>query len=451
MTESKPSRPFFAAWAIALVATVGAFGAAALPAAASPLASITMSPKFAPPTTHVTLHGTAFGAGDQVIVLFGDSQVATATADQSGAFEAAFDVPKGAPPGQATVTANGSPSGRSAEATFTVRTNWTQLGFDATRTFDNPFENVLSSSNVHKVRIRWKYRFARHLAIGASPTVVAGVVYASDGYGDLSALDAATGQARWTVTPDPRHPIRTVTVTSDTVYVSSEDGVHALDRTTGAERWQFGLFEPDVVTVANGLVYVGGFGGIYALDPATGVEQWWTYEPGTSPAVSGSDLFVGTSDDAVVALDGSTGSVLWSVKVDGVPSIPSVGQGVVYAATDAGTVYALRAADGHQVWRVATGEAGTNSAVAVAGQSVFVGATSSTYALDASTGAGLWQAPAGGATPAVAADIVFVGGLAFDAATGEQVWDTHLTASAPVVADGVVYLATKRILYAFGR
>jgi outer membrane protein assembly factor BamB len=100
---------------------------------------------------------------------------------------------------------------------------------------------------------------------------------------------------------------------------------------------------------------------------------------------------------------------------------------------------------------VDTGETGTHSAVAVAGRSVFVGGASSTYALDASNGDTEWRAPVGGTTPAVAADVVFVGGAAFSATTGQQVWDPRLTASAPVVADGTIYLATKKILYAFGR
>jgi len=63
----------------------------------------------------VTVHGAAFGHGDQVTVWFGKEQVASATADQAGGFSAAFHVPKGAPPGAGTVRAEGSPSGRSAE------------------------------------------------------------------------------------------------------------------------------------------------------------------------------------------------------------------------------------------------------------------------------------------------------------------------------------------------
>ena len=417
----------------------------------SPAASITLSPKFAPPTTRVTVHGTAFGHGDRVTVLFARKQVASATADESGAFTATFHVPAGAPPGQHTVTAEGSPSGRSAEATFTVRTNWAQWGFDATRGLDNRFENVISGSNIRKLHVRWTYRFAHALGLGPSPAVAAGIVYVSDGSGDLSALDAATGQARWTVTLDPRHAARTVTVSSETAYVSSETGVHALDRATGAERWQFGLFEPDVVTVANGLVYVGGFGGVYALDPATGVEQWWTYVPGTSPAVSGTQLLLGARDGAIDALNGSTGAVLWRVKVDGVPSTPSVAGGTVYAATDAGTVYALRTSDGQEVWHTQTGEQGTRSGVAVAGKRVFVATPTSTYAFDASSGAVLWQAAAAGTTPAVAADVVYVGGTAFDVSTGDQLWDSGLVAPTPAVADGIAYLTATKGVYAFGR
>src|SRR5262249_23274073 len=162
------------------------------------------------------------GGGDQVTVWFGQKQVAAATADQDGAFAATFRIPRGAPPGQRSVKAQGSPSGRSAEAAFTGRTNWAQWGFDAARGFDKPVENEISGSKVEKVHLRWTYRFAHASGPASSPVVAAGIAYVSDGYGDLSALDVATGRARWTVTLDPGHAVRPVTVSSETVYASSE-------------------------------------------------------------------------------------------------------------------------------------------------------------------------------------------------------------------------------------
>jgi outer membrane protein assembly factor BamB len=435
---------------VALIASLGwsATGTAAF--AASVAATMSMTPRFGSPTTPVTVKGGGWAPGETVKILFGQKKVASAMADDSGAIDATFDVPKSAPPGQHEVKAKARDSGDSAKGIFTVRTNWPQLGFDLARTFANPFENVIAPDNVAKLHREWRYRLPSHQGFASSPVVTAGVVYVADGAGDLSAVEAATGDLRWQVTLDAPYGIRSPTVTTDTVYASSEYGVFALDRASGAVRWEFGLFEPASVTVANELVYVGGYGGLFALDAATGVEQWWQYMPMTVPAVAGDVLFVGGRDEAVHALDALTGATLWRTDVDGVPAAPSVSNGIVYA-TAAGSVVALQASDGAPVWRYLTGDTRYGLGTAVAGGRVFVGMPDGTYALNAGTGAFLWRAPVGGLTPALANGVVYVGGRACDAATGQILWNSGIEAAAPAVADGIAYLAAQHYLYAMGR
>jgi len=113
---------------LVVLAAVVASGIVPAPAAASPLASITLSPRFGPPTTPVTVRGSGFAHGESVKIWFGRKEVAGTTTDKTGGFVAAFNVPRGASPDQHGVKARGKTSGLKAKAIFTVRTNWSSGG-----------------------------------------------------------------------------------------------------------------------------------------------------------------------------------------------------------------------------------------------------------------------------------------------------------------------------------
>lgn len=101
--------------------------------------------------------------------------------------------------------------------------------------------------------------------------------------GNLFALDAETGEQKWT-SPDSLNIYSGPTVGTEKVYVSSRDGtLNALDADTGDILWQFTepSSEIDVCpTVADGLVYVGtGDTFLYAVDTETGEKAWTFTEP----------------------------------------------------------------------------------------------------------------------------------------------------------------------------
>ena len=82
------------------------------------------------------------------------------------------------------------------------------------------------------------------------------------------------------------------------VYVGSEDGrLYALDARTGQEKWSFQTFQSVVSSpaVAGGMIYIGSFDGrLYALDARTGQEKW-SFKTGSqvlsSPAVAGGVVY----------------------------------------------------------------------------------------------------------------------------------------------------------------
>ena len=219
-------------------------------------------------------------------------------------------------------------------------------------------------------------------------------------------------------------------------------GVSAFDAKTGNTLWASN-FSLGVVysspTVANGVVYVSAEGaypfdfgptyGVLALDAKTGA-QLWNYSTGyaaeSSPAVAGGVVYAIFYDGSMYALNATNGQKLWNYTV-GSPKVlapfpnissgnldasPTVVDGVVYAASDNGNVYALNSKSGAKLWSCTT-DNGTLSTPAVDDGILYVGSSDDNiYALNATTGAKLWNyATSGSVGSAVVVDgILYVGG-----------------------------------------
>jgi outer membrane protein assembly factor BamB len=143
------------------------------------------------------------------------------------------------------------------------------------------------------------------------------------------------------------------------VFIGSWDGVfHALDATTGAQAWSFAIDAApssgscatapvecsriaSSAAAVDGRVYFGaGNGYVYGLDAATGTKVWGTQlgdptegvEIWTSPAVYNGLVYVGVASHEdnpcvpgqVVALDASTGAVIWTFQATD-PAVAGVG------------------------------------------------------------------------------------------------------------------------------
>jgi outer membrane protein assembly factor BamB len=250
----------------------------------------------------------------------------------------------------------------------------------------------------------------------------------------------------------------------------------ALDARTGDTRWTAPL--DGAVEFAAGvdgaLVYVGDAGGsLRALDLATGAERWSVdVDPFRYPGVVDGTLYVGTTVGTVLGLDPSNGSVRWTWQApEGVRQVASTVVGdTLYAGADDGHLYAVSLADGSVRWthRLPSGRVSSPS---VSGDTVFVsalqngaGRAGGLFALDAATGDVRWSAesPSGEqvAPPVVADGVVYApsrsdGLFAFDAATGSPVWRVpdigHIGGQAPAIAGNAIYLAADRSLAAFDR
>src|SRR5262249_38091372 len=151
------------------------------------------------------------------------------------------------------------------------------------------------------------------------------------------------------------------------------DVLHALDRTTGTERWShpFGQGSSSGPSVADGSVYVfaGDQRDVISIDAATGTERWRTTSTTadwTQPTFGAGKLFANTDSGDLVALDPATGAEFWHSAVSltgaGVGS-PAFADGVVYAASQTGGLVALDANQGMLLWRADTGSDTTGTVV----------------------------------------------------------------------------------------
>ena len=234
-----------------------------------------------------------------------------------------------------------------------------------------------------------------------------------------------------------------------------------------------GADEPRIV-VADGMVYVTGSGhnhgdsGTYVFDSKTGRLAW--HIPGPRTFAAGSHAAFGfqvsNSDvTTVIAASAATGRTLWTHDAGHLLDDAKVGwlsyaNGLVYIAagtttdntTGQPTVRALDARTGRRVW-------GTHVGVplqepAVANGRVYVTTTDRVVALNATTGARLWESARVGANllPLAVVDGVVYGtafgplgggaappAFGLDGATGHELWHAEVP-GIPVTGTGGIAL-----------
>ena len=120
-----------------------------------------------------------------------------------------------------------------------------------------------------------RWQFNRQFT--APPTVVDGVVFAGDVSARFHALDAATGELRWSVSFPSSPFLSAPTVAEETVLASGSSTLFALTTDTGERRWTADVDNGlnAAPTVADGTVYTGDTRGrVLALDLATGERRW---------------------------------------------------------------------------------------------------------------------------------------------------------------------------------
>jgi|GEM_PF-3382736 len=279
--------------------------------------------------------------------------------------------------------------------------------------------------------------------VSGSPTVLDGVVYVAYGHwmhdddehdsaGLVTALDAETGEQRWENAEfDDRFSTSPMpSPDGDTLYTGTwSEGPYALDAATGEIRWSYegddggstGGLDRTVPAVTDDGVFVAG-SGISRLEPETG-ELVWNVNVGTarsSPAVVDGTVYAGTTDDGGVlyAVDADTGETAWTYETDGwMTCSPSVADGTVYVGTRDNRLHAVDADTGTPEWTFEVSPPDETDWItgkpAVVEDTVYVSPwDGAVHGLDAETGEQLWTFDAGGsarAGPVATVDAVYAG------------------------------------------
>lgn len=335
--------------------------------------------------------------------------------------------------------------------------DWAQFHFNACHAGYNPYEAVLGPANVGKLVVAWQ---AGPDSISSSPVIANGVLYyGTADNGTIYALDAQTGRGLWGASTITDGSAGTPAVADGKLYVNVMTDVggsiFAFNAANGDPVWSGndGGF-PSGVTVADGTVYV--------------VSSYQGLPP----------------HQELYALDGLTGGFLWRYIITPISSdfVATIADGFAYAPCELG-LCAWDADTGMLMWHYSTPESLSFETPALSNGVIYVGATgggygdlysTKMYALDATTGALLWQSPITGTpftaetlpyrgSPAVANGVLYVGTYepnfethepnapnygymyAIDATTGARLWKYQTLApieSAAAVANGVVYFGS---------
>lgn len=198
-----------------------------------------------------------------------------------------------------------------------------------------------------------------------------GMLFAATGYGELVALDPASGAVRWRQrleSPVSGAPA----VEGGTVYVTTRDGAgYAVETGNGKVKWTM-AGAPNSASVTGSaapaildrtVVFPFNSGELAAALKLNGTRVWGApvtgQRPGRGyqglidvtgdPVVVGGTIYAGTAAGRTAAIDAGTGNRIWTA-VEGALSAPLVVGGSVFVVNDEAMLVRMDAATGEVIW-----------------------------------------------------------------------------------------------------
>ncbi|HVC01967.1 MAG TPA: outer membrane protein assembly factor BamB [Steroidobacteraceae bacterium] len=230
-------------------------------------------------------------------------------------------------------------------------------------------KGVVEALRVANGRRIWRARL--RLPLSAGPGAGDGLVVVGSSNGDIVALDAVTGRIRWHLHVDAEL-LSAPAIGDSTVVMRSVDGrLQAFDETTGAKRWSIeqdvprlslrGIATP--VIVKNEVVSGFDNGKIVAVNIDNGDTLWSTtlnaphgrtelerlVDVDCAVAVVGDNLYATGYHGRTAQLALDSGQIWWAHKMSSDHGLAADAKNV-YVSEANGTVVALRAQDGAEIW-----------------------------------------------------------------------------------------------------
>ncbi|HTO96084.1 MAG TPA: PQQ-binding-like beta-propeller repeat protein [Myxococcales bacterium] len=246
----------------------------------------------------------------------------------------------------------------------------------ATPVLDSAQTRMYIGTRDGKVRCRFRgqtaWVFQARGAVLASPLVDGETLYVAGGDGWVYALNRFTGAVRWQV--DLKEELTTQPTASEgrLFVMSSEQSVTALDMKDGKRLWKFHRDPPGGFTIrgdaqpriAHGSVFVAfAEGTVAALQPKDGVGKWMRQVSGTGDYLdvdwidapeAENRIYVASAKAGVVALDADTGVPAWTYPLAGANHVTVEGSRVV--AGGRGELVAIDRATGNKLWSLPLGK-----------------------------------------------------------------------------------------------
>jgi len=317
-------------------------------------------------------------------------------------------------------------------------------------------------------------------------------IFYGDYGGKIVSLDANTGKLIWKYQTDdmvrasPAVWHGDENPTTKVFVLSGDENVYCLNGATGSVIWkvptgadygQFGSSSPAVLPLSSdeALVILGDAGGfIMGLNATDGSIVWQTDNIAqtqrvfASPIIIGNNVYIGSDDGQLHALNALTGESLWNFQTRGALrggvstwTNNASGQTLLFFGSNDYNVYALDATDGSLVFKFPTLsfvsgtpavlDDGSNPASIIVGSYDF-----NVYSIDVTTGKQNWAYTTADmiiASPTVVqgygAPMVYIGSndknvYALDASTGKLVWNEYVTM--PVWSTGTVTTSATPVL-----
>ena len=261
-------------------------------------------------------------------------------------------------------------------------------------------------------KVRWRYSLGSRIECRAyaSPVVSDGFVYVGVAP-NFVALNAQTGKRIWQAAFDGMTSelgaefmgcYSSPCIGKDKVYVGFNlaTGLVALNKHNGEQLWNKKHKHNPLhasATLCDDMLYHPAYGELRAMNADDGEEMWrfplpaenpyfpwWTM---SSPAASGSRIYIGSLEGEVFALDASSGKALWCYQTgeaiasfgpcmragSQVMSTPALSGNTVYIGSADGRMYGLSTESGKAMWCYNLGVPITSSA-AISGNTVFIAA-----------------------------------------------------------------------------
>jgi len=264
----------------------------------------------------------------------------------------------------------------------------------------NPAQDVPIPVDVYR---RWEYA-AGNLPL-SEPVTDGSLLFFGGDAGVLHALDASTGDLKWSFPTDPLSPIRMMpAVDGRVVYFGTVGGqFYAVSADSGTMLWrsETGGWVTGSPVIYTGYVTLTCYDGrVLTLSCAGGTEIWRHGTGGEflrAPLVLlGDSVVYGGMSGNVVLLDARTGQRRWGQALPGwISGIVYDGQALYACAVGprTGGIHRLDAQSGEINWKYASLSNNYWSGPAVQDDRVYAGNLGSVVCLDKNSGDSLWACP----------------------------------------------------------